>query len=134
MAGLERFRKGLKESGAGVEDVVIGVAAVAGFASGVEAVRNWEGGCRVRTAVELSGENMAFSPEAKVFGTEGERKAARKLFKDIGGVLEPKQPLGFEGCEALVAFEHRCPNNTLPVFYRQGVEYRGRPWIALFPR
>ena len=133
-AGLNRFRDALRAEGGDLEDVVIGVVAVAGFASGVEAVRNWEGGCSVRTAVELGGEHMAFSPEAGIFDTEQERKAAKKLFADIGGVLEPRQPLGYEGCEALVAFEHRCPNNTLPVFYKHGVDYRGRRWIALFPR
>jgi len=40
---------------------------------------------------------------------------------------------GKEGGELLVAFETNCPNNTLPIFWKDG-EFDGKPYFALFPR
>ena len=56
------------------------------------------------------------------------------MCRGIGEVLEPSQPLGYGDCQALVTFQHRCPNNTLPIFYKAGVQYHGREWMPLFRR
>ena len=98
--------------------MVVGVAAIVGFKTGVETVRkNGAVDCHVMTTDEFGIENRAFAPEANVFDTEKERLAAEALRKNIGQVLEPKQPLGFGDSQALVCFHYRCPNNTLPAFY-----------------
>ena len=40
-----------------------------------------------------------------------------------------KEPKGYKECGLVVAFQHRCPNNTLPVFHIEN-----RRWTGLFPR
>ena len=136
--GLEAFRGEMIRVGGGeglLDGVVVGVAAIIGFRAGMEAVRaNDHVDCHVVTSEELGPEDMAFAQGAGVFGTEKERAAAERLCTNIGTELEPKQPLGYGGCQALVCFHYRCPNNTVPVFYKDGVVYQGREWIPLFPR
>lgn len=133
--GLRRFEALLEASGWRDAKVVVGVAAVAGFEDGVEAARQGlEGGCHVAVGTELGSEDRAFDPKSGIFQEEGDRTAAESLCRSIGMALEPKHPLGYGDCEALVTFSHRCPNNTLPVFYKSGTVYRGREWFPLFRR
>lgn len=125
--GLSKFRKKLRGEQSGHNKMVVGVAAIVGFKTGIETVR--KSGlvdCHVTTTDEFGIEGRAFAPEANVFDTEEERLAAEALCKNIGEVLEPKQPLGFGDSQALVCFHYRCPNNTLPVFYKSGAVYQGR--------
>ena len=133
--GLQRFVEKMESRKVRREGVVVGVAALVGFRHGVEAVRsNSHLECYVAASEELGPEDRAFAPGVGTFDTENARMAAEKLCQAIGAILEPKQPMGYGGCEALVCFGHRCPNNTLPVFYKDGVMYQGREWIPLFPR
>ena len=133
--GLSKFRKKLGKEQLADNKMVVGVAAIVGFKTGIETVRkNGVVDCHVITADECGIEDRAFAPEAKVFDRDEDRLAAEALFKNIGQVLEPKQPSGFGDSQALVCFHYRCPNNTLPVFYKSGVVYQGREWIPLFPR
>ena len=134
--GLRKFEEKLaKIQGEMRSKLIVGVAAIVGFKAGAETVRANEGvDCHVVTTRELGAEDRAFTPGAKIFDSDDDRIAAEKLCRDIGNVLEPKQPLGFGNSQALVCFHYRCPNNTLPVFYKDGVTYQGRKWIPLFPR
>lgn len=134
--GLVRFEERLERiQGEMRSKLVVGVAAIVGFKSGVETVRaNGRIDCHVVTTRELGAEDRAFAPEANIFDSDDDRIAAEKLCRDIGDVLEPKQPLGFGDSQALICFHYRCPNNTLPVFYKDGVTYHGQKWIPLFPR
>jgi hypothetical protein len=109
--------------------------ALAGLASGIDYVRaEAEGVCRVLVADELQAESRAFAPNAGIFESDEDRVEAERMCRAIGEVLEPKHPLGFDDGQALVVFAHRCPNNTLPVFYKEGRSYQGRNWLPLFPR
>ena len=134
--GLERFGDMVAERiGERGEKLIVGVAAVAGFEDGLEAaVSGIQLECNVVAGSTLRREHRAFDPGADIFESEGDRVEAERLCAAIGGRLEPRQPLGFGGCQALVSFAHRCPNNTLPVFYKSGVEYNGQEWYPLFPR
>ena len=135
VGGLRVFGDKLRARGIGEDQVVVGVAALVGVRAGVEAVRtNKYVECQVVTTKELGPEDRAFAPEAGIFDGEDDRNAAARLCESIGKVLEPKQPLGFADCQSLVCFSHRCPNNTLPVFYKTGMMYQGQEWIPLFPR
>lgn len=96
--------------------------------------RGLEGGCHVVVGTELGSQHRAFDPKAGIFEAEEDRAAAESLCRSIGLALEPKWPMGFGNCEALVTFSHRCPNNTLPVFFKSGAGYRGREWFPLFRR
>ncbi len=130
--GLSKFRKKLGEEQPADNKMVVGVAAIVGFKTGIETVRkNGIVDCHVITTDECGIEDRAFAPEANVFNTDEERLAAEALCRNIGQVLEPKQPLGFGDSQGLVCFHYRCPNNTLPVFYKSGAVYQGREWIPL---
>ena len=133
--GLQRFAGALETEKRNTNRVLVGVAAVVGFRHGLAAIRSDDSlDCHVVTAEELGPDDRAFAPSAGIFESDGDRVAAERLCRSIGTILEPKQPLGYSDCEALVCFSHRCPNNTLPVFYKSGVVYQGREWIPLFPR
>ena len=133
--GLKLFQGKLNAVGMRLDRLVVGVAALVGVRAGVDAVRaNDYIDCHVVTTDELGPEAQAFAAQGGVFEEEEDRNAARRLCEGIGRVLEPKQPLGFGDCQALVCFSHRCPNNTLPIFYKKGMMYQGREWIPLFPR
>ena len=138
VGGLGEFREAVERLEEGerlLSRVVVGVAAIVGFKTGVESVRaNDHVACQVVTSEELGPEDMAFAEDAGIFESEEERVAAERLCRNIGEKLEPKQALGYGGSQALVCFHYRCPNNTLPVFYRDDVVYQGQKWIALFPR
>ena len=133
--GLRVFQAKLDAVGMGFDKLVVGVATLVGFKAGVDAVRaNDYMDCHVVSTDELGPEAQAFAAQGGVFEEEEDRNAALRLCEGIGKVLEPKQPLGFGDCQALVCFSHKCPNNTLPIFYKRGVMYEGREWIPLFPR
>ena len=88
----------------------------------------------VRVWKQLGEGDRAFSTEAKIFDSEEQFIQARELVEEIGKELEPKHPFGWRDGQLLVAFEHGCPNNTLPIFYKRGRTYRGKEWRPLFPR
>ena len=112
------------------------VSVLVGFRTGLEAIRQ---SCtdldpHIRFQQELDSSDRAFSHDAGIFESDSDRLNAEKMCRGIGEVLEPKQPLGYGNCQALVTFQHRCPNNTLPVFYKSGARYHGREWMPLFRR
>lgn len=130
--GLRRLEELMGKTVADCGHAVFG-AVVAGLNHGVHAVK---AATDVRCFVgdELTSQDRAFSPDAGIFQSDVDRLEAQALCADIGGTLEPKHPLGYNDCQALVVFEHRCPNNTLPVFYKEGRSYQGHDWLPLFPR
>ena len=134
--GLRKFDMMLRERiGEQRSAVVVGVAAVVGFEDGLEALRGClDAECPVVAATELTSEDRAFDPKAGIFENENDRVAAEQMCAGIGRKLEPDQPLGYGSCQALIVFSYRCPNNTLPIFYKVGKEYRGREWHPLFGR
>ena len=134
--GLRRFDELLGERvGEARGRVAVGVAAVVGFEDGLEAVRGClDRECAVVTANELTARDRAFDPMAGIFENEEDRVAAEQMCAGIGRKLEGDQPLGYGACQGLIVFSYRCPNNTLPIFYKAGREYRGREWHPLFGR
>jgi len=86
------------------------------------------------TFKHLTANDKAFSEENNLFQTADERMQAYEIAYKIGKVLEKRHPLGWEDSQALVVFPDSVPNNTLPIFYKDGIEYNGKPWRALFPR
>lgn len=53
----------------------------------------------------------------------------KRLASDFGARLEPKHPVGYGNCEALVVFERSRPNNALPIMWASS-----KDWIPLFKR
>lgn len=73
--------------------------------------------------------DRCFTEVSRTFEDVQERLIARKICYDKGQPLEPKSPLGYGDCQALVVFEYNCPNNSLPILWKED-----RNWVALFPR
>jgi hypothetical protein len=72
-----------------------------------------------------------FSEASPVFSDSEERLTAERMVKELGDAIGSDEPLGTGNCQALVVFEHNCPNNSLPVLWKEGSEFLWRP---LFPR
>lgn len=81
----------------------------------------------------LTAFDKAFSKENNLFQTDDERIHAYDIANKIGKVLEKRHPLGFEDSQALIVFPDNVPNNTLPILWKDGMEYNRKPWKALFP-
>lgn len=77
----------------------------------------------------LGAADQCFSSDAGIFCGEEERLVARRLFEEAGRRIGSPEPLGTGGLEALVVFEHNCPNNTLPVIWKAA-----DGWTPLFER
>jgi hypothetical protein len=111
------------------------IAALVGIRTGKSAIESaTDNQYHVFLGEEFESKHRAFSPDAAIFSNEKDRLEAEALCRAIGEILEPKQPLGYGDCQSLLTFEHRCPNNTLPIFHKVGKSYRGRDWLPLFPR
>ena len=111
------------------------LATVVATQEGLKAVEDAIGAVlSVRVGKQLEQVDRAFAEEAKIFDSEEQLNQARHLVERIGKELEPKNPLGWRNGQLIVTFEHGCPNNTLPIFYKRGNTYRGREWRPLFPR
>lgn len=114
-------------------EIDVYLAAVCGFDQATQMLRealdrqDWN--ARLLVSVELDDADRCFNDRSRVFREEEDRVRARAICVERGALLEPKHPLGYGGTEAAVCFEARCPNNTLPVLWKDG-----HAWRALFPR
>jgi hypothetical protein len=121
------------EGGDWPEGIDVYLLAITGFDTGVDAVaRSVEDllvPFRVHVAAALDDGDRCFHERSRIFTEPEDRERARSLCYDRGIDLEPKHPLGYNDSEAAVCFENRCPNNTLPVLWKDGTN-----WRALFPR
>lgn len=77
----------------------------------------------------LNEEDRCFSSTSSIFATPAEAKQAKNICLQKGEILDPKFPLGYSNCECLIAFPMNCPNNTLPIFWKETSN-----WQALFKR
>jgi hypothetical protein len=73
--------------------------------------------------------DRCFHESASIFETADDRLVARRLVEELARRFGSKEPLGTGDLEALVVFEHNCPNNTLPLLWRKSNE-----WTPLFER
>lgn len=83
----------------------------------------------IRVADLLGEEDRCFHSGSGFYPDLNDREKAQTLCSRFGGLLTAKTPLGYGNTEAAVCFEYRCPNNTLPVLW-----CRGDDWKPLFPR
>jgi|GEM_PF-5000963 len=114
-----------------------------GFRTGMDKIKKeLEGKLTNVIAAQILEENdRAFSPNNPIWSTSEEANSATAWANRIGHeVLKGKEKyeserdaLGYEGCQALVAFDYNVPNNTLPLFWSDG-ECFGKPWNPLLER
>ena len=77
---------------------------------------------------ELEGQQWVFKTGTAYFDSVDMASDARKLAKDIGAKLEPKIPLGYGDCCALVTFSNSIPNNAPPILWSESSgQFRFRP-------
>jgi len=106
---------------------------VAGFVNNLENIEAGFKGInhenRIHIIDELTDRDKAFSSESTIWDSDDERNEAQKIAISKGEMLEPKQPLGYGGSEALVVFPSNCPNNSLPILWK-----KTEHWRPLFQR
>jgi hypothetical protein len=73
---------------------------------------------------ELTNADNFFAAQCDAF-TNAEKEAIFKYCQKA----HKKEPKGYKDCGLVVIFQHRCPNNTLPIFYVEN-----NRWTGLFPR
>jgi hypothetical protein len=75
-------------------------------------------------AYELREGDNVFSDHCKHF-----TKADRLTLLHYGKIADKKRPRGFGDCGFVVVFQHRSPNNSIPILHADHSK-----WIGLFPR
>lgn len=113
-------------------------------------VANMERGAQrlVKEGIVVIGDTHkpAFAYRQSVFGYPAKMKPIKAFAEKYGALLYGKKtytsgmdlyvgPLGYGSCQALVAFDHTTPNNTLPILWES--KWRNdkhERWKPLFPR
>ena len=75
-------------------------------------------------AHELRESDNVFSEQCKHF-----TKADRDRLLHYGGIADKRSPKGFGDCGFVIVFQHRPPNNSIPILHADHSK-----WTALFPR
>lgn len=78
-------------------------------------------------------EVRALDPDAGIFSDKDHLAFAKEVLTQLGRELTPQRPLGEGDMATLICFHNTVPNNTLPIFWSNGV-VREKPWRPLFPR
>ena len=103
------------------------------FSSAVDHIREAEPRLHVITINACGNELLAFDPEAGIFESPEEAEFAKEIVLQFGRELVNSSPLGFGDQGALLAFHDTIPNNSLPIFWSNGIA-NDKPWKPLFPR
>lgn len=107
---------------------------------------------KILTADQLLDDSYrAFTFPSRIFTAKIEMIQAERICRTIGHAIignifkRTKDPdkrkkydlghydLGWDNDQALIAFEHNIPNNTLPIFWATG-NYKGKRWQPLYER
>lgn len=107
--------------------------AICGFKEGQikieEKIKELEISMKVIICDLLDEDDKCFSADSFIFDDATQRENAKKLAYGYGEKLVKDNPLGYGGCEAVVVFENTCPNNTLPILWKEA-----KDWTPLFKR
>lgn len=137
----------LKPKFAWLQNVNIYLAVLAGFENAVNKVeaeikRNFPNlKFNIIVGDMLTDSDKAFSPKNVIWASESECEFAKQWANNLGkellqtlpGYKSDRDALGWNGCEALIAFAHNVPSNTLPIFWASGMR-SGKKWIPLLER
>ncbi len=83
----------------------------------------------VRLLDPLSNSDKCFDDNSLIYPKPIEREKAKAICEKIGSKLEKRHPLGYNNCQARVVFPTTCPNNSLPVLWKET-----KDWKPLFKR
>ena len=114
------------------------ICAVCGLRLGIEnakeAAENASLSAQVRIVVSdiLDETDCCFSDQSSIFNSSEERHQARSIAEEYGRKLVKNAPLGYHDNQLFVVFFDNCPNNTLPILWKEST---GRlKWRPLFKR
>jgi hypothetical protein len=72
---------------------------------------------------------QCFSEKSDCFPDDDQREFAKRIATQYGRSLEKKWPLGYGDFGLVVVFERSCPNNSLPILWKETTT-----WMPLFKR
>lgn len=113
--------------------VIVAGAAVAADTSKWSTDLSQTADVRIVVGYPVPNRLRAFADSAEIFETEDDRTRAQDLVTVIGNSISRGHPLGWADQGLLVLLETNCPNNTLPVFWKEG-RFQGSTWRPLFQR
>jgi hypothetical protein len=79
----------------------------------------------------LRADDCFFSESSKIFDDSTERETTKEIVYRYGRALLKDNPLGFGDIGIAVVFEDRCPNDTLPILWKENTNPK---WVPLFKR
>jgi len=132
IANLGKF---LNENGEFItsKQIVIIIGVITGFQDAKhrieEFIESKNINCSIKLLVPLDNSDKCFDESSKILTKPIDREKARRICYTIGLKLEQKQPLGYENCQALVVFPNTCPNNSLPILWKETND-----WKPIFKR
>ena len=129
----------LREMAKWTSDQAVHIFLLAGMAKGVDRVSDAAGEVfgedrvKIRCLHEIKGSPGPFDFPGGLFDSQDDATDAQRVVEEFGHKLEPKIPLGFGECCALVAFSRTIPNNAPPILWSRsrGNVFKFEP---LFPR
>lgn len=106
------------------------------FNNGLERIRNESDFKKVFTTYTLTDADKAFSETSEIFSDKEIREKIKIISQYYGQKIYPKGPLGYDDSQALIAFSHNTPNNTLPIIWASvnNEKHPGVPWNPLWER
>lgn len=79
----------------------------------------------------LDSRHYAFDKDLGFWSSEDEKQRAESMVRNLGARVDKSRPLGYRDQGLLLTFSRNCPNNCLPILFRDG---KGVTWQPLFPR
>jgi len=79
----------------------------------------------------LGDADVLFSETSRTFPDPDERQRGKEIAIQYGQKIWPEKPLGYGSLGLSIVFEANCPNNTLPILWKDSMN---PPWKPLFRR
>ena len=116
--------------------VKVFISAICGLHIGIEklenAIKDMSFDAKIIVSDFLDETDQCFTGQSKVFDSLSEQERAKQIALKYGKTLKARPPLGYKNSQLLVAFYDNCPNNTLPILWKEST---GKvKWTPLFKR
>ena len=117
------------------KQVTVFISVICGLHTGIKQLKDTIKGGPFNPEVvvgdSLTEKDQCFTDQSEVFSSDSERERAKQITFEYGKKLK-QQPLGYKNSQLLVVFPDNCPNNTLPILWKEST---GKvKWTPLFKR
>jgi hypothetical protein len=108
-------------------DIFIGV--ITGFLDAKEKIENELVKLKIKNIKiiihePLNEQDKCFHESSKIFTNPHKRKDAENLCWEKGKELVSQNPLGYGNCQATIIFTDTCPNNCLPILWKETKKFK----------